>query len=142
MTMGYLLIETGIIFTIGIVFKNPNLIIWGLFGLFLSSRVCDMTMEGLPDIKGVYIVSEKPDEIKQDIFDKLDRGVTIFFGEGGYRGDKKKIIMCVISRRQMSTLRDAVRRIDPGAFMILTDISDVMGYGFKSKHVELGDTTH
>ncbi len=138
MTTGYLIIDTGIIFVIGIVFENPNLIIWGLFTLFIASRACDLAAEGMPYTKGVYIISDQAAEVKKMLLDHLDRGVTVFYGEGGYSEDRKNILFCVINRRQTNILRDWVRRIDPDAFMILTEISDVMGYGFKSRHLDLG----
>lgn len=137
-TTGYLVIETGIIVAVGALFKNPNLIIWGLFTLFLSSRICDIAAEGLPYTKGVMIVSDSADEIKNMIMEKLDRGVTILHGEGGYSGKPKRILFCVIDRRQISVVRDWVRKIDPDAFVILSEISDVIGYGFKSRHLNLG----
>lgn len=138
-TTGYLIIETGIIFIVGIAFKNPNLIIWGFFALYLSSRTCELAAEGLPYTKGVFIISSSPDEIKKTIMEKLDRGVTVFYGEGGYTQQKKEILLCVIDLRQTNIVRDIVRRIDPDAFMILAEISDVMGYGFKSRHLNIGD---
>jgi len=140
MTTGYLIIDTGIIFIIGIVFENPNLIIWGLFTLFIASRACDLAAEGMPYTKGVYIVSEKSAEIKKMLLDHLERGVTVFYGEGGYSEERKDILFCVINRRQVNILRDWVRRIDPDAFMTLTEISDVMGDGFKSRHLDMGDS--
>ncbi len=141
-TTGYLVIETGIIFLIGIMFKNPNLIIWGFFNLYLSSKVCDLTAEGLPYTKGVYIVTDKPEEVAASIMEKLERGVTYFYGEGAYSGKKKKIVMCVINRRQINIIRDWVRKIDPNSFIILTEVSDVMGSGFKSRHLDMSDSAH
>lgn len=138
-TTGYLIIETGIILIIGIVFKSPNIIIWGFFTLFLTSRICDIAAEGLPYTKGVFIISDKSDEIKNTIMERLDRGVTVFYGEGGYTNERKKILLCVINKRQMNVLRDWVRKIDPDAFMILSEVSDVMGSGFKSRQLNMGD---
>lgn len=139
MTISYLVIEFGIILLIGIVFEEPNLIIWGFATLFLASKVCDLVMEGLPYIKSVYIISDKHEEIKQQIFTRMDRGVTLIHGEGGYQGKPKKIILCTINRRQVGTLREIVKDLDEDAFVILNDISDVMGYGFKSRHVDMSD---
>ena len=139
-TTGYLVIETGIVFLVGIVFKEPNLIIWGLFTLYLTSRTGDLAAEGLPYTKGVYIISDKSDEIKEIIMERLDRGTTVFYGEGGYSGKEKRILFCVINHRQITILRDWVRRIDPEAFLILHEVSDVMGYGFKSRQLVMGDS--
>lgn len=139
MTTGYLIIETGIVFVVGIIFKDPNLIIWGFFTIFVTSKICDLVLEGLPYVKGVYIISTKPDEIKQEIFNELERGVTVFHGEGGYEGEPKKILLCAINQRQISSMRDIVKKIDPEAFVIMHDINDVLGYGFKSRHIDMSD---
>jgi len=68
---------------LGIIFKNGNLILWGFVSLFVSSKVCDIVVEGLPYNKGVFIISKKSDEIKKFILDELDRGCTVFKGERG-----------------------------------------------------------
>ncbi|MCK9330080.1 MAG: YitT family protein, partial [Candidatus Cloacimonetes bacterium] len=78
-------------------------------------------------------------EIKIEIIDKLNRGVTIFHTEGGFSEKQNKTLFCVLTRRQVGTLTDIVKDIDPDAFMILTDVSDVMGFGFKSRHLNLSD---
>jgi len=136
-TAGYLIIETGIIVTIGVVFRDPNLIIWGFFNLLISSTVCDIAAEGLPDVKAAMIVSKAEDRIRSRIIDELDRGVTILHGEGGYHLTPKRILYVAISRRQIAELRDIVREEDPKAFVILNDVHDVMGYGFRTRALQL-----
>lgn len=139
MTVSYLVIETGIIFIVGIVFREPNLIIWGLFTLFVTSRMVDLVIEGMPYVKGVHIISDKSDEIQRQIIEQLDRGVTVLYGEGGYYGEKKRVLFTAINQRQVTALRDLIKDIDRDAFVIQHDVSDVMGTGFKSRHLDLGD---
>ncbi len=136
---GYWIVESVIIFTIGICFRDPKLIIWGYINLFITAKLTDMASEGLPYIKGVYIISDKNDEIKESIFKFINRGVTFFKGRGGYSGKDKDIIFCAVNRRQVAQLRDLVKDIDSSAFMILTDVHDVMGYGFKSRSLEISN---
>ncbi len=134
---GYWIVETLIILTVGLVFKDLKLIIWGYVNLFITAKITDITSEGLPYVKGVYIISEKSDLIKEQIYDKLGRGVTFFHAEGGYTGNPLKVLFCALNRRQVSMLRDITKDIDSKAFMILTDVWDVMGYGFKSRNIDL-----
>ena len=136
-TAGYLIAETGIIITIGVVFRDPNLIIWGFFNLLISSTVCDIAAEGLPDVKAALIVSEAHDAIRVRVMDELERGVTILNGAGGYHLSPKQILYVAISRRQISELRDIVKEEDPKAFVILNDVHDVMGYGFRTRALHL-----
>jgi uncharacterized membrane-anchored protein YitT (DUF2179 family) len=136
---GYWIVETLIILTIGLVFQDLKLIIWGYVNLFITAKITDLTSEGLPYVKGAYIISEKYDEIKQEIFAQINRGVTLYKAEAGYSGRDTKVIFCALNRRQVAQLRDLVKDIDPKAFMILTDVSDVMGLGFKTRQLDLSD---
>ena len=136
--MGYWFVETAIILAVGIVFKDPKLIIWGYVNLFITSKITDLASEGLPYIKGVYIISEQVDEIRDEIYSKLDRGVTYLKGISGLSKRDINILFCVLNRRQVPQLTDIVKDIDPDAFMILTEVNDVLGYGFKSRKIDLG----
>jgi uncharacterized membrane-anchored protein YitT (DUF2179 family) len=134
---GYWIVETLIILTIGIVFKDLKLIIWGYVNLFITAKITDLTSEGLPYVKGVYIISEKNDEIKEKIYDQIRRGVTFIKTQGGYKGAERNMLFCAMNRRQVSVMRDIVKDIDPSAFVLLTDVWDVMGYGFRSRNIDL-----
>ncbi|MEF3694709.1 MAG: YitT family protein [Candidatus Cloacimonadota bacterium] len=135
--MGYWLVETAIILSVGLMLKDPKLIIWGYVNLFITTKITDLTSEGLPFIKGVYVISPEVDKIRDEIFDKLDRGVTFFKGESGYHKRDIDVLFCVLNRRQVPQLTDIVKDIDPKAFMIVTDVNDVLGYGFKSRKIDL-----
>ena len=134
---GYWMVETLIILTVGIVFKDLKLVIWGYINLFIASKITDLASEGLPYVKGIYVISDKVEEIKEQIYDKINRGVTYFKAQGGYRGEDRKVLFCALNRRQVSELRYIIKEIDPKAFVYLTDVSDVMGYGFKSRNIDL-----
>jgi len=137
--LGYWIVETFIILTIGIVFKDLKLIIWGYVNLFITAKITDITSEGLPYVKGVYVISDKTPAIKEKIYDKINRGVTFIKAEGGYTGKQMNMLFCAMNRRQVAMLRDIVKDIDPGAFVLLTDVYDVMGYGFRSRNLDLSD---
>ncbi len=134
---GYWIVETLIILSVGLVFQDLKLIIWGYVNLFITTKITDLASEGLPYIKGVYIISEAMQEIRQQIFDKLERGVTLFDAVSGYSQRPIKVIFCVLNRRQVPQLTDIVKDLDPDAFMIVTDVNDVLGYGFKSRQINL-----
>lgn len=134
---GYWVVETLIILSIGLVFADPKLIILGYINLFITTKITDISAEGLPYTKGVFIMSDLSDDVRAEIFSQLNRGVTIFQALGGYTDAPKRVIFCVVSRRQVADLRDIVRDIDPKAFMVVTDVNDVMGLGFKSRNLDL-----
>ncbi len=134
---GYWIVETLIILSVGIIFKDMKLIIWGYVNLFITTKITDLASEGLPYVKGVYIITDKCEEVKEEIYTKIRRGVTYFRGVGGYSGREMKILFCAMNRRQVAIVRDIVKDIDPKAFVLLTDVWDVMGYGFRSRNIDL-----
>ena len=71
------------------------------------------------------------------IEEKLDRGVTILEGRGGYAGEKKQVLLCAIRRRQAPQLKAIVREIDPDAFVILQEAHQVLGEGFRRNGDEM-----
>ncbi|MDD3535453.1 MAG: YitT family protein [Candidatus Cloacimonetes bacterium] len=136
---GYYLVETGIILAVTILLKDPKLMIWGYINLFVTTKITDLASEGMPYIKGVYIISNEESKIRDEIYDKLERGVTFLNGQSGFHQRDIKVLFCVLNRRQVPLLTDLVKEIDPDAFMILTDVNDVLGYGFKSRRLNLQD---
>ncbi|OQY38143.1 MAG: membrane protein [Candidatus Cloacimonetes bacterium 4572_65] len=136
---GYWIVETLIILSVALIFKDVKIVIWGYINLFISSKITDLTSEGLPYIKSVQIISTEAIEIKNEIYKQLNRGVTIFKGKSGWSGRDLDVLMCVCNRRQVAPLTDLVKSIDPNSFVILNDVYDVMGYGFKSRQLNLQD---
>jgi len=138
--MGYWMVETLIILSVGIFLQDLKLIIWGYINLFISTKLTDLTSEGLPYIKGVYVISKHVVDIRDEIYDRLDRGVTFFNGVSGYEQKDIKVLFCVINRRQVPEMTDIVKDIDKDAFMIVTDVHDVLGYGFRTRQLSLHDS--
>ena len=136
---GYFIVETGIILLVAITFKAPKLLIWGYVNLFITTKITDLASEGLPYIKGAYIISDAVEEIRLQIFTKLERGVTYLNGVSGFHQRDIKILFVVLNRRQVPLLTDIVRDVDPDAFMIIMDVYDVLGYGFKSRSLNLSE---
>ena len=130
---GYWIVESFIILLVGIVFAKPAIVVWAYLNLFLTSKMTDLAAEGLPYVKAVMIVSDRAEEVKEAIFNELNRGLTFLKGEGGYAHRPRDVIYVCIHRRQVNLLRKIVRDIDPEAFMVLHDAYDVMGYGFKQR---------
>lgn len=139
---GFLMIDTIIIILIGVVFSDLNIIIWSYFGLFLTAKFADMITEGLSRTKTATIICSSNDaeqRIKQRVYKELDRGCTIYYGEGGYSGSPKNILFVACNIQQTSTLKMIVRQEDPDVFMIMNDVHDVIGSRFKSRSLELAD---
>jgi uncharacterized membrane-anchored protein YitT (DUF2179 family) len=74
------------------------------------------------------IISRAQEEIVSTILEKLDRGVTVIEGRGGYSGKQNDIIYTVITFRELSRLKRLITRIDPDAFVVVNDTTEVMGH--------------
>lgn len=103
---------------------------------FIAYKVIDIVLEGLNESKSVTIISDKSEEIGNDIIKKLSVGVTYIKGKGGYTGADKKIIYCVISRLEIAKLKDLIKSIDPTAFLAIEDVHEVEGVQIKKKRTK------
>jgi uncharacterized membrane-anchored protein YitT (DUF2179 family) len=132
LTSGYGLIgaDLAIIVAAGFIF-SPEVALFALLSLFVSSKVVDFVQEGFSLSKAALIISnQKRDEITQKIMGELGRGATFLEGYGAYSGEKKGIIFCVVSQSQVTRLKSIVREIDSEAFVIVSNVGEVLGEGF------------
>lgn len=103
----------------------------GLISVWACSQMINkMVTLGTHESKSVLIISKHYEEIKQIIYEKLDRGVTLLDATGGYSNAKSPMIMVVINKKQYHDLNKYVSIIDPDAFMIISDVNEVRGLGF------------
>ena len=85
----------------------------------------------------VKIISEKSDEIRHAILSRVDRGVTILHGEGGFGRQDTDVILSVVSNRELPKIQHLARSIDPDCFMIISQVTEVWGRGFTlDKHAK------
>lgn len=133
-TVGQILIfiDTAIIIMASVVFKSFIIGLYAMVTIYVSSKIIDAMIEGVNFAKAVYIISEKSDEIANKILYELDKGVTALKGKGMYTGNDKEVLLCILYRAQISQLKNIVKTIDPNAFVILTDVREVLGEGFKN----------
>ncbi|HZG18005.1 MAG TPA: YitT family protein [Candidatus Bathyarchaeia archaeon] len=120
-----------VILLAGIIF-SPEKALYALIGLFVTSKTIDIVQMGLVTSKVAYVISSSTDRLREAILYDLDRGLTLLNGEGGYTGDDRSVLMVVVSQSEVSKLKVLVRSVDPDAFIILTDASEVVGNGFRS----------
>ena len=132
--MGKLLmaIDLVVIVAVAVVFQNLYSAMYGLVALYISSIVMDGVLYGMDLAKVAYIISDKHREIAGVIIHDIDRGVTILHGEGGYSGAEKQVLMVAIKQKQIVALKEAVKRLDPAAFLIVCEAHEVLGDGFRT----------
>jgi uncharacterized membrane-anchored protein YitT (DUF2179 family) len=110
---------------------NPLLPMYGIIAIFVTARTIDGVIEGFESTRTILVISDHYDKIKEDIYNKLDRGVTFLKGVGSYTNQEKNIVMVTISRSEIGLLKNIVKERDSSAFMVILPNSEAIGYGFK-----------
>ena len=115
----------------GIVDMKVETSLYSIISLFVSIKVIDLILEGIGYLKGFLIITNKPEEISAKIMQDLNRGVTLFKGKGMYTKEEKDVLLCVVNRSQFSKIKEIVNKIDKDAFIMVTEVSEVLGEGFE-----------
>ncbi|MBW1783162.1 MAG: YitT family protein [Deltaproteobacteria bacterium] len=101
--------------------------IYTLIYLYVNSRMVNVVVTGLSQRKAVFIISPEWERISHEIMEKIQRGVTILKGRGGYTGRDIQVLYTVIAMQELPRLKDLVRNIDPEVFVVVSDTLEVMG---------------
>ncbi len=129
MLMGFA--DGTIVLLSGIVSKNIEIALYSAIALYIIVKVSDIMVEGINTSSSFTIISDKYREIGMEITEELGRGATILKGSGFYTNKEKNVLLVVVSKKQVITLKKLVKNIDPYAFIIITDIFEALGEGFK-----------
>jgi uncharacterized membrane-anchored protein YitT (DUF2179 family) len=105
---------------------------WSAITLLISSKVVDLVQEGFYAAKGLQIITAHPKHIAARIMDEVGRGVTILSGVGAYTGQPRSILYVVLQRGELAVVKQIVHSLDPAAFMVVNDVHEVLGEGFKA----------
>ncbi|MFC8685386.1 YitT family protein [Brevibacillus porteri] len=108
---------------------------YSLIAYYIAFKMIDLTIEGFQESKAVWIISDNHKDLGDAIVARLGRGVTYLNGEGGYTGDDKKVIFCIITRLEEAKLKLIVEEVDENAFLAVGNIHDVRGGQFKKKAI-------
>ncbi len=134
-----MIIVDSVIVLVGLIaFEDWKIPLYSLIVIFITGKVVDVILEGMSYDKVLFIISDKSQEIRNKIVNDLNRGGTFIKGSGMYKKGEKSIIFTVVSRREMSMLREYINSIDPNAFVTALNSNEILGNGFKS----LNDTSH
>lgn len=103
----------------------------GLVSVWVCGQVIDKVITlGAREAKNVMIISEKHEELMQEIYQHINRGATILHAQGGYTRENKPVIMMVLVKKQYVELNRIIASVDPEAFVIVSDVNEVQGEGF------------
>lgn len=125
-----LLCIDGCIIVIGLFVFGVEKAMYALISIFIVSKVVNTLVEGVNYSKGVHIISDKSQEISEVLMTHINRGITSLNGKGVYTGRERDILFIVCSTEELIEIQKLVREIDDKAFIIITEVREVMGRGF------------
>ena len=103
---------------------------YAIITVFISGKVADSITGGAKNAYLAYVISDSYKKIAENIFKEMDRGITLLPGTGMYTGNRKRVLMCAVSKKEAVILKEIVYETDPAAFMILSEVNEVRGEGF------------
>lgn len=135
MTQSYLMVDTAVILAAGFVFGWEEAL-YAVITLYVSGIVAETTFEGRGMVRTALLVTAQPDAVARQVLEVLQRGVTIVPAIGGYTGEPRSVLYCVVSRSEIVQLKTIVQEIDPRAFMVVGQAYEALGEGFRPLEIK------
>lgn len=126
-----MLVMSGLIFAAAASLYTLDKVLYALLVAFVSARTIDLVLEGASYARQAIIISTKPDPIRAAIIDRLGRGVTQLPGRGGFTASERPVLLSVVAQSEVSLLKAIVRDCDPDAFVVFSNVNEVLGEGFQ-----------
>lgn len=104
--------------------------LYGMLSCFIMGFMIDKIIEGFNDCKQLIIVSSKYEELREFILNSVDRGCTKIQGTGAYSNEEVSVLYVVVNRKEFISLKNEMKKIDPKAFITVSDAKEVLGEGF------------
>jgi len=112
-----------------------DIILYSMAASYIIGQIIESCMTLFNQRKMIFIISEVPEEIANEIMKKLNRGATFLKGQGAYTGRDKKIILVIVNTYQIKRVEEIAFNIDPDAFLITENTFNVLGKGFSQRKV-------
>lgn len=129
---GILLVDSIVVMTGMLVLGDWRLPLYSLITIFVAARVIDYVIDGASYDKLLFIISDKHEQLQGFILEDMGRGATYIKSSGMYTKSDKDMIFLVVSRREVSSVQNKIREIDPNSFVVVVDAYDTFGDGFKA----------
>jgi uncharacterized membrane-anchored protein YitT (DUF2179 family) len=111
---------------------GPTLALYGAVAIFVCTMTIDIVLEGLPIEKAVYVISDAAPAIAQSVTAELGRGATFLDATGAWTGEPRGMLLVVLSRNELDDLKAIVRSHDGDAMVIISNVNETIGEGFRS----------
>jgi uncharacterized membrane-anchored protein YitT (DUF2179 family) len=129
-SQSYLITDTIVVLASGFAFGWEKAL-YGLVVIYVSGLAAEMASEGSSIFRTAIIITSAPDAVISEITQTLERGVTILQGRGGYTGEERLVLYCVVTRSEVNQLKELVHEADPAAFMVIGTAHEALGEGFR-----------
>lgn len=128
-----ILILDVIIIGASLIYIPKEKVLYTLVAVFIASKMIDFIQEGAYAAKAFSIFTANAERMASQITKEMERGVTLFSARGAFSGRQQEVVYCVVGRQEIRRLKTIIRSIDPLAFIVITDVHDVLGEGFKEE---------
>lgn len=112
-------------------FKEIEIGLYSALAIYIMGKIIDIVFEGIDFTKQIFIISTKHQKISDKINTEIKRGTTGLYGKGMYKNEEVTVLLCVAGRSEIMKIIHLVKRIDPHAFIIVSNAREVIGQGFK-----------
>lgn len=121
----------GMVVLLGMFIFGMRPTLYAVIGIIVQTKVSDLVVEGFNYSKAAYIITDKHEDVAKAIIEDLQRGLTGLQARGMYTGKDKCVLFCIVTQKQIVQLKDMVHEIDEHAFVIVSDVREVLGEGFQ-----------
>lgn len=131
-TSNLIVIFDAVVIALNVVFlRELEIGLYSAISIYLMGKVIDIVFEGIGFSKMIFIISSQYKTISNEIAKDILRGVTGIYSKGMYTNERKMMLMCIASRREIIEIKQLANKIDPKSFTIITNVREVFGKGFK-----------
>ncbi len=106
-----------------------------IVAMYVAYKMLDKIQMGFGDTKQIMIITSKQREVTDRILSDLHRGVTLLHGEGAFTHKQQNVVYCIVSTRQVVTIKRILDEVDPTAFLIISEAYEVKGRGFRVQEI-------
>ena len=117
----------GMIVLVGAFVFGVETILYSIISLYLLSVLTDKVVMGISNSKAFYIITENETTVKKYLIYNMKHNVTVLEGSGGFTGNRKKLLMCIVPTREYFKIKAGIAKIDKNAFFVVTDAYEVSG---------------
>ncbi len=129
-SQSYFITDSVVMFMAGLAFSWENAL-YSLVQLYVSGLAAEAVTEGTNVVRTALIITAEPCLVASKILEEMERGVTMMDARGAYTGTQRTVLYCVISRSEVTQVKDLVRQADPNAFMVIGHAHEALGEGFR-----------